>query len=282
MITVPSIPASLLRLPAITALAIAGWVSSANAATIAFTSPDYANGALNGQNNWAAEGSWMVSDAAGAGNAATSTTNEIALLNSPVVLSTGQTYGFTINMQLTGTIAPMAGNTFTYIFQAGLKQNATASGHVLLGDAVTADATIQYFSNAGAANGGDDYRLLNNFSQIGSTIGSGLDAGDLLQFDYTITLGADAASTSYTARLQNLTDATDTGVGNVTGIDSAMFDALTGAGGYLFLQSAGFGANSSGITGVQVNSVDIAAVPEPSFPALLGLGLIGVLMRRRR
>lgn len=282
MMTSPFVPASLLRLPAITALAIAGWVGSANAATIAFTNPDYANGALSGQQNWAAESTWVVSDAAGTGNVATSTTNEIALLNLPIILSSGQSFGFTVNMQLTGTIAPMAGDTFTYIFQAGLKQNATANSHVILGDAVTADATIQYFSTAAAANGGDDYRLLNNFSQIGSTIGSGLNAGDLLQFDYTLTLGADAASTSYTARLRNLTDMTDTGLGNVTGIDPAMFAALTGAGGYLFMQSAGFGANSSGITGVQVNSVSIAAVPEPSLPALLGLGLIGVWMRRRR
>ncbi|MCB1226745.1 MAG: PEP-CTERM sorting domain-containing protein [Verrucomicrobiales bacterium] len=270
-----------LKLFPILASAMLAMSISARAATVAFTNPDFSNGALSGQQGWVAEGSWIVGDAAGAGNASTSTQNEIALLNSPIVLSAGQSYGFTINLQLTGSVAAMTGSAFTYVFQAGLKQNSTATGQVLLGDAVSADATIQYFSTS-TGNGGDDYRLLNNFTAIGSTITSGLDAGDILEFEYNITLGADAASTSYTVRLQNLTDATDTGVGTVTGIDVAMYSALTGAGGYLFMQSTGFNANSSGISGIQVNSVEIASIPEPSLGALFALGSLGLMLRRRR
>ncbi len=219
---------------------------------VEFISPDYANGTLNGQQNWNAESGWTVADAAGAGNAATPDTYSAAVLDEPIVLSMGETYGLSINFQFGGSYSTPSGG-FVYTFLGGLKpSNAGAS--VGTGEATAADANIQIF------NGADTYRLLNNYTTVSgaSNISTGqLNAGDILQFDYELTMGADAASTYYTVRLQNLTDGTDTGTGLVNGIDASVYSALAGSGAYGFFQSIDPGAWGSGLSGVQVNAVTI-------------------------
>ena len=121
-----------------------------------------------------------------------------------------------------------------------------------------ADANIQIIQNS------DSYRLLNNYSLItgaGTIAGTELNAGDILVYDYELTLGADAAGTSYKVRLHNLTDATDTGWGTVTGVDATIYSALTGSGAYGFFQSIDPGNGSSGLSSVQVNSVTTSIWP---------------------
>ena len=121
---------------------------------------------------------------------------------------------------------------------------------------MTSDANIQILSNS------DSYRLLNDFTAVASQITSGaLNAGDVLHFDYELTLGTDAASTFYEVRLQNLTDGTDTGTGTVTGVDASIYNALTGTGAFGFFQSINPGNHGSGLSGVQVNSVTTSVSP---------------------
>jgi len=221
---------------------------------IEFTTPDYSNGTLNGQQNWNAEAGWSVGDSAGAGYAATAVNTDAAVWNEPVQLDVGETYSLSINLQFGG--GPYATPTgFVYAFLGGLKPgNAAAS--VATGEATAADANIQILS------GSDSYRLLNNWTQIASQITTGqLDAGDVLQFDYELTLGTAASNTSYTVRLQNLTDGTDTGIGTVSEVDASVYTALTGSGAYGFFQSINPGAYGSGLSGVQVNSFAAGVMP---------------------
>lgn len=215
---------------------------------IDFTFPDYSDGALDGQQVWNAESGWEVADSSGMGNASTPDNGSAAVLNKAVQLTAGQTYSLTVNFEFGGTYSTPT--NFVYTFLGGLKETS-ARASVGTGS-VAADANIQIIKDT------DTYRLLNNWSPLAgaSNITSGqLNAGDKLRFEYVLTMGADAASTLYTVRLQNLTDGTDTGTGSVTGIDASIFNALDGAGAYGFLQTITPGANQAGLSGIQVESV---------------------------
>ncbi|VGO12791.1 Beta-porphyranase A [Pontiella desulfatans] len=231
---------------------------------IEFTSPDYTNGTLNGQQNWNAESGWTVADAAGSGNASTPDNSSAAVLNEPIQLSVGETYSLSINFQFGG--GPYSTPSgFVYAFLGGLKPGNVGES-VNTGEATAADANIQIISAT------DTYRLLNNFAGVSgasSISGTELNAGDVLQFDYALTLDSHASNTTYTVRLQNLTDGTDTGTGTVSsyvessvtypGIHPTLYNALSGSGAYGFFQSINPGANGSGLSGVQVNSVTVDA-----------------------
>ncbi|QBG46715.1 hypothetical protein EGM51_04625 [Verrucomicrobia bacterium S94] len=215
---------------------------------IAFTAPDYTNGLLNLHPRWNTETGWMVGDAEGSGHILTEGNSEAALLNEPVVLTPGRQYRLSINLQFGGFYSTPS--NWVYAFLGGLKPDNTGAS-VGTAEASAADANIQISAT-------DSYRLLNNYSQIGSKIENGvLNAGDVLQFDYELTMGLNADGTFYTVRLQNLTDGTDTGLGTVNGVDQALYSALSGSGAYGFFQSINPGNNGSGLSGVQVNSVTV-------------------------
>lgn len=225
-----------------------------------FVAPNCSDGALDGQQRWNAESGWTVSDSAGAGMIATDENGAAAVWGLPVQLSAGESCGLRITFEFEGSYSTPSGNV--YAFLAGLKaENAAES---VATDSAAADVNIQILSSATASNA-DDYRLLSNFKAVagadridGATAGA-LCAGDLLQLDYELTLGADAASTSYTVRLQNLTAGADTGTGTVEGVDVTVYDALTGTGAFAFFQSISPGNQGSGLTGVRVYSFTVSA-----------------------
>lgn len=214
---------------------------------IYFNAPDYSDGALDGQQDWSAEAGWSVSNSATSGIASIPDNASAAVLTNAIQLVEGESYALSINFQFGGTYSTPT--NWAYTFLGGLKDNA--SGASVGTGSGAADANIQIFKAE------DKYRLLNNYSGISgaSTVTGTLDGGDTLQFDYELTLGADAASTTYTVRLQNVTDGDDTGTGTVTGVDQSIYDALTGSGAYGFFQSISPGAHQSGLSGVHVNSV---------------------------
>ncbi|MDF7824180.1 DUF5010 C-terminal domain-containing protein [Pontiellaceae bacterium B12227] len=220
---------------------------AAGPAVIEFIAPDYVDGLLDGQQSWNAESGWEVGDSAGAGHAFTPDNGSAAVVNDPVQLSAGETYRLSINLQFGGTYS--APTNYVYTFLGGLKANS--DGASVLTGSTAADANIQLFGNT------DKYRLLSNYATIpgAANIDGQLNPGDILQFDYELTLGTAASNTVYTVRLRNLTDADDTGTGTVTGVDQTIYDALTGSGAYGFFQSISPGARASGLSSVQVNSV---------------------------
>ncbi|MGJ8640583.1 MAG: alkaline phosphatase D family protein [Opitutaceae bacterium] len=217
--------------------------------TIEFSNPDYIDAALDEQQDWNTESGWSVNDSAGSGIATTSTINEIAILDDAVTLSSGDSYSFTVNFQFQGAFTPAAGTT--YLFQAGLSNVGTASTHIGNADGIN----IQAFGPDASTY---KCRLLNAFSTIGAAL-TGFGEEDELEFEYTITLGADAGSSQIDVELRNLTDATTSGVAIVSGINADLYSALTGAGAFPYFQSSNFVGNSSGLTALQVNSVTIPA-----------------------
>ena len=74
----------------------------------------------------------------------------------------------------------------------------------------------------------------------------------------TLTLGTDAASSTISSKLMNLTDGTETVIGSYTGINSNVYSAATNnVYGFLHAQSLTT-TGSNAITQVQVNSVTMA------------------------
>ncbi|MEN1678825.1 MAG: DUF5060 domain-containing protein [Planctomycetota bacterium] len=221
--------------------------------TFNFSSPAFSNGPLDGQLAWAAESTWQVDTAADGGGGAVSTNEnaEIATYTQPIVLAQGQTVTSTIDLQFGG--GPYATpSEFSYLFLAGLKASPSAA-RVGTGD-TAADANIQIISGA------NSYRLLDNFSTIpgaANITADPLNADDRLRFEYTLTLGADAASTSYNVRLRNLTDGTDTGIGTVSGVDATIYNALTVSGAYAFFQRMSPGSGGTNLTDLQVHAITV-------------------------
>ncbi|MDZ8117797.1 hypothetical protein [Pontiella agarivorans] len=216
---------------------------------IEFTAPDYTDGTLDGQQLWNADSGWSVVDAAGSGRIETTAGGQAAVLDESVQLAAGESYSLRISFEFTGSDSTPT--NFVYTFLGGLKESR-AGESVGAGNAIAADANIQIIKDE------NTYRLLSNYSTVSGAsniTGAPLNAGDLLQFDYVLTMGADAAGTAYTVRLQNLTDGTDTGTGTVSGVDAALFSALNGGGAYGFFQTINPGANNSGLNGVRVHSV---------------------------
>ncbi|MEM0964587.1 MAG: DUF5060 domain-containing protein [Verrucomicrobiota bacterium] len=224
---------------------------------IEYTAP-FADGELNGQESWNAESDWVVTNA-GSGTVATTTNTNIAVLDLPIILRVGDTFSYTINFEFSGNYSSPAG--FAYAFLTGLKATATPENTSNNAGTDEPDVNIQLFG------GNTNYRLLNNFSVINgtSTLSNAPNEGEDLRLHYELTLGADAATTTYDVRLQNLTDGTDTGTGTVTGISANVYEALLGNGAYLFYQTINPGANSSGLTGVIVDTVSLQASPLLGF-----------------
>ncbi|QBG45906.1 hypothetical protein EGM51_00205 [Verrucomicrobia bacterium S94] len=225
------------------------------AGNIEFTAPDYMDGPLDGQQFWNAESGWSVADAEGSGRIETGSGGQAAVLDEPVQLTAGESYSLRILLEFTGSYSTPT--NYVYAFLGGLK-DSSAGESVGTGDTVAADANIQILEDQ------DTYRLLSNYATVSGAsniAGAPLNAGDLLQFDYVLTMGVDAASTVYTVRLQNLTDGTDTGAGTVSGVDAALYSALNGGGAYGFFQTINPGANNSGLNGVWVHSVMCTITP---------------------
>ena len=79
--------------------------ATSQATTIQFTTSEgYTNGDLNGQNNWVANTAWDVADAAGLGNAQTTSNSAGATLGLPAItLTSGQSVTLSANFQFIGS-----------------------------------------------------------------------------------------------------------------------------------------------------------------------------------
>ncbi|MEO0794790.1 MAG: DUF5060 domain-containing protein [Verrucomicrobiota bacterium] len=238
-----------------------------NGRLIEFIAP-FANGGLDGQQRWLANAGWSV-DPANDGIATTSGNAEIAVLDLPITLAVGEKFSYTVDFEFTGNYATPSG--FVYTVLTGLK--ASSSPDSIATGAHEPDVSIQLFG------GSDNYRLLNNFATLSgaSNLSDGVNDGDQMRLFYEITMGATAAESVYTVRLQNLTDGSDSGTGIVsgyttsgtpyTGIFTDVYDALSGSGAYLFVQRITPSGNGSGLDALQVNTIAYS-VPSPDLSQL--------------
>lgn len=252
--------------------------ATSQATTIQFTTSEgYTNGDLNGQNSWNANTEWDVANAAGLGNAQTTSNSAGATLGLPAItLTSGQSVTLSANFQFIGSYtAGGQGAANRNFFGLGISRSTTAYG-----GADTAEATMGLLGNGDAA-GTSAYTLLNNYGAMtGMTTINGFNTGDVFQIDYTLTLGANAGASSYTAQITNLTDSLSTALGTKSGLDANVYDALTTTGGFAYFRTSFDMTAVTGVTSAQMNSYTV--IPEPSSIALVGLGLAALISRRRR
>jgi hypothetical protein len=87
----------------------------------------------------------------------------------------------------------------------------------------------------------------------------GNDPGDEYAVNYSITLGADAAATTFSVELENRTKSSSAGtITETDGIGTDLYNALMSGSAYLYFETGGLG---DGITGVQMNSLEYNVIP---------------------
>lgn len=187
---------------------------------------------------------------------------------------------------LNGGAASLGGVNFTAASPVG----AFTSGTITLTYSVPSVAWAGGASGAYAAN-----TVLNTFEWTGSPGGmlefSGLTFGQDYTFQFIV---ADSRAGGTDGRVVQIFGGTNGGA-SVTGTSTQLRYAYEGQEQYAVI-SATFTADASGkaafiprafspdgttTVGTQVNAIHIMTVPEPSIALLSGLGVLGLLRRRR-
>ncbi len=222
---------------------------NAAAQQINFTAAEgYVNKALNRQKGWDASPGWMV-DANGGTVSATKVFQKAVLTGHPVIVSPGGSVLVRVAFQLLGTPAvPSGGNT--PLLAVGLK---VAGGEEIKPERVS--QTVLALSLAGTL------QLRNNNNSGGLISASALPvAGNAqapLAIEYRLALGATAEESTFSAKLINLSTGIESPAGSYTGISQQVFDAVTSGGVEPYFSAQTFDVNSSGVSGIQVDSVQV-------------------------
>jgi photosystem II stability/assembly factor-like uncharacterized protein len=93
------------------------------------------------------------------------------------------------------------------------------------------------------------------------------DITDYLAVEYTLMMGSNAASSSMSFTLYNLTDEKSAS-GSYTGLRQAVFDAASSTGVFTSIQSYMLTSNTAGITSIAIDSVTFSAVNMAPLPSL--------------
>jgi len=248
-------------------MALAG-AAQASLITVDFTSAEgFTAGALNGKQGWVAGVGWNL-DPSGDGKVTGSLINRVACYAAEAVkMSSGQSLTFRTDLKFMGDNIVNPGSAQD-IFTLGVKLAADTSA------ATTANGTLTTFrtTTAGVTSFGG--------TQIGNLSTNGVGNNANLAVEYTLTVGATAAESTYGWKFTNLD--TSWSVSGSEAMTTVIFDALTtGDGVYSYFNSRTFSSNSSGITGIDVYSTTV--IPEPATIGMLGLGaLITLLIRRMK
>ena len=220
-------------------------------------SEGFSSGAISGQVDWV-EGSTNADFVVNASTGIATATNDnvnMTLIDPINGLKVGDTVSLTVDFSFLGTPEDISGtndNFNGYFFNAGLTTQST--GEAIGAQKSYADATrLQRFFTTNSAL--TRVRMLNN--AFGTLTGNMADlaADDDLQLVYSLTLGADAASSTIAVTLLNKTQVVSTS-GSQAMTSTDVYDALvaTNGGAYVYVE-----ANTllQGITGVEVDRVEI-------------------------
>ncbi|MEM1084904.1 MAG: hypothetical protein AAGI48_12400 [Verrucomicrobiota bacterium] len=240
-----------------TALLLAASSSCLQAAPIEFLAAEgFVDGDLNSQQGWiASTGGFLSNQVNATDGIVTSQNGEIAVFDTPVTMTVGQTYFFSATFEFVdfnaSGLTPPAAMEFWYMARAGLKETNAATN---VANGVGAATRFQALEN--------DVRLLDNaFGGATTGLGSAVALDTSYTISYALILGADAASTVINV---SLTDGVSTETGSIAGIETTLYDDITtGDGAYLFFQADS--PVQGGINAIQLLTVDVGGV-DPAPP----------------
>ncbi|MDX9747807.1 MAG: T9SS type A sorting domain-containing protein [Paludibacter sp.] len=207
------------------------------------TSEGYENGALRNQNNWDATntypGNWIV-DAEGDGMVWADKMNQRAIWGVPNILTgAGDKITFRVEFDCELESMPTTNSLMYFGFIAkpnvGTGQEDNTKMNVI--HFKKAVLTVQLRNNNNAANLSPDASIpLEEVDDPATT------KVLRLAVEISLTLGVDAASSTMSGKIINLSKSTETAIGSYTGINADLYNAATSTGLY---GTFGSGANNS-------------------------------------
>jgi len=226
-------------------LALIATCLGASSRTCGFTGAEgFVAGGLDGQKGWNAQAGWTVNPT-GSGKVTTTSAGQRMIHNDALKMNVGESFTFRTEFKLLG--APVTPTTNTTLMLLGVRPDTDETSN----PTVYHNTVLSLYANGNI--------VLRGRNNIAPTITLGTIAANgsaNLAVEYTLIVGASAAESTFDMKIINMdTDAFATGS---LALDSAIYTALTsGSGVNSYLHSQTFAGNSSGVTGIEVESTQV-------------------------
>jgi hypothetical protein len=220
--------------------------------TVNFTSGEgFSDGALYNQSGWDSSftgNTWVVDTSTGA-ITLSNDWQRAAWEQGFSVSGAGESITFRVDLKFLGTF----GTNNNPLIKIGFSSSSDVASSTPPANVVFL-RTASYNTQLQLGNNVNSGPLSPNASLVIADCQASGESDDLAVL-VTLTLGADAASSTISSKLMNLTDGTETIIGSYTGINSSVYSAATtNIYGFLHAQSLTT-TGSNAITQVQVSSV---------------------------
>ena len=215
------------------------------------TGEGFSDGALYNQSGWDSSftgTTWMVDTSIGA-ITLSNDWQRAAWEQGFSVSGAGESITFRVDLKFIGTF----GTNNNPLIKIGFSSSSDVASSTPPANVVFL-RTASYNTQLQLGNNVNSGPLSPNASLVIADCQASGESDDLAVF-VTLTLGADAGSSTISSKLMNLTDGTETVIGSYTGINSSVYSAATtNIYGFLHAQSLTTTGNNA-ITQVQVSSV---------------------------